>query len=129
MSHFTCLETNIINDFYLELVLKRFELDYYKSKNVNEESGKYNLVTFTNDYLQEIKFNWNGQKYQIVTELTLGKSFEKIRNLIHLITQRYIALEVIFASKKKNFFLNMEKGNLTEITENSNKLLFERFTY
>lgn len=126
MSHFTCLETTIINDFYLELILKRFELDYYKSKSLNKEYGKYNLVTFTNDYLQEIKFNWNGQEYQIVTELTIGKSFERIRNLIHLITQKYISIEVIFASKKKNFILNMEKENLID---NSNKLLFERFTY
>ena len=126
MSHFTCLKTNIINDFYLELVLKRFELDYYKSKSLNEECGKYSLVTFTNNYLQEIKFNWNGQEYQIITELTLGKSFEKVKDLIRLITQKYVTIEVIFASKKKNFILNMEKENLID---NSNKLLFERFTY
>jgi Protein of unknown function (DUF1257) len=124
MSHFTHIKTRFQNLFYLEKALNRLNI-VHQEKNINNstsESSKINLVIpQSNGY--DIKFDWSGQEYELIVDMSYWEQPYPIENFIDKIAQQY-ASEVIIGESQKTGFqpINYQKNN-----DGSTTLILERW--
>ncbi len=85
MSHFTHIKTRFQNLFYLEKALNKLNITYKQEKKIinNSNSKIYNIdlvISQLNGY--DIKFSWNGQKYELVADMSFWEQDYPVETFI-----------------------------------------------
>ena len=125
MSHFTYIKTRFQNLFYLEKALTRLNITHSQRHiNNNSESKSYNtnlIISQSNGY--DIEFAWNGQEYELVTDMSFWEQQCPIENFIDKISQQYAGEAIIGESQKIGFQPVQYKQN----SDGSTTLILERW--
>jgi len=125
MSHFTHMKTRFQNLFYLEKALNRLEIVYNQKEVLtqNSTSAHTNLVIpQSNGY--DIEFCWNGQEYDLVSDMSFWQQAYPIENFIDRIAQQYAGEVVIGESQKIGF----QPVKYQQNSDGSNTLVLERWS-
>lgn len=118
MSHFTHIKTRFQNLIYLKKALTRLNIIHKEQ----EHSSQINLVIpQSNGY--DIGFNWNGQEYELIVDMSFWKQPYPIESFIDKVSQQYASEVVIGESQKMGFQPVQSKQNL----DGSNTLVLERW--
>jgi hypothetical protein len=122
MSHFTNIETRFQNLFYLEKALNKLNIVHKQTVIQNSILSHINLVIpQSNGY--DIKFCWDGQEYELVTDESFWKQTSSIQNFIDSIAQEYAGEVVIGESQKIGF----QPVKYQQNSNGSNTLVLERW--
>lgn len=126
MSHFTYIKTRFQNLFYLEKALNRLNISHKQEKkfinNFNSKCYSINLVIpQSNDY--SIKFSWNGEEYELISDMSFWKQPYPMESFIDKVSQEYAGEVIIGESQKSGFQPIKYKQNL----DGSNTLVLERW--
>merc|ERR1711878_210573 len=101
MSHFTNMKTSFQNLDYLQTALNKIEIKHYrKQKNVEIEKDSL-VIPQSNGY--DIEFNWNGQEYDLVADMSFWEQPYPVENLIDKVSQQYASEVIISESQKLGF--------------------------
>ena len=126
MSHFTHMKTRFQNLFYLEKALNRLNIVYKEQENtitnLNPENSNINLViSQANGY--DIKFDWNGQEYELVVDMSFWDQPYPIESFIDKVAQQYAGEVIIGESQKTGF----QPIKYQQNADGSNTLVLERW--
>ena len=126
MSHFTHMKTRFQNLFYLEKALSRLNIVHKEQENsitnLNSESSKINLVIpQSNGY--DIEFDWNGQEYELVVDMSFWEQPYPIESFIDKVAQQYAGEVIIGESQKTGF----QPIKYQQNADGSNTLVLERW--
>lgn len=125
MSHFTYIKTRFQNLFYLEKALNRLNIKHTQHQvNENSELKSYNtnlIISQSNGY--DIEFAWNGQEYELITDMSFWEQQYPIENFIDKISQQYAGETIIGESQKIGFQPIQYKQN----SDGSTTLVLERW--
>ena len=124
MSHFTHIQTRFRNLTYLENGLNKLEINYKRQENRNSkfEFDSIDLViSQSNGY--DIRFVWNGQKYELVTDLSFWQQSYPVESFIDKLSQKYASEAITEESQKIGFQTTKYKQNI----DGSNTLILERW--
>ena len=126
MSHFTHMKTRFQNLFYLEKALSRLNILYKEQEktisNSNTENSNVNLVIpQSNGY--DIKFDWNGQEYEFVVDMSFWEQPYPIESFIDKVAQQYAGEVIIGESQKTGF----QPIKYQQNADGSNTLVLERW--
>jgi Protein of unknown function (DUF1257) len=124
MSHFTHMKTRFQNLFYLEKALNRLNVVHQEKtiQNSKLESSKINLVIpQSNGY--DIEFDWNGQEYELIVDMSYWEQPYPIENFIDKVAQQYAGEVIIGESQKTGFQTIDYKQN----ADGSTILILERW--
>lgn len=117
MSHFTHMKTRFQNLFYLKKGLNRLNIVYREQEDAN-----INLVIpQSNGY--DIKFDWNGQEYELVVDMSFWEQPYPIESFIDKVAQQYAGEVIIGESQKTGFQPIKYQQNV----DGSNTLILERW--
>jgi hypothetical protein len=120
MSHFTHIKTRFQNLIYLKKALTRLNIVHKEQEQ--KQSSQINLVIpQSNGY--DIGFNWNGQEYELIVDISFWKQSYPIESFIDKVAQQYASEVVIGESQKIGFQPVQSKQNL----DGSNTLVLERW--
>ena len=121
MSHFTNMKTSFQNLDYLQTALNKIEIKHYrKQKNVEIEKDSL-VIPQSNGY--DIEFNWNGQEYDLVADMSFWEQPYPVENLIDKVSQQY-ASEVIISESQK---LGFKPIKYQQNQDGSNTFVLERW--
>lgn len=126
MSHFTHMKTRFQNLFYLEKALNRLNIEYKQQNNINSslkaENNNINLVIpQSNGY--DIQFDWNGQEYELVVDMSFWEQAYPIESFIDKVAQQYAGEVIIGESQKTGF----QPIKYQQNADGSNTLVLERW--
>jgi hypothetical protein len=126
MSHFTHMKTRFQNLFYLEKALNRLNITYKEQENtidtLNSENSNINLVIpQSNGY--DIKFDWNGQEYELIVDMSFWQQPYPIESFIDKVSQQYAGEVIIGESQKTGF----QPIKYQQNADGSNTLILERW--
>lgn len=126
MSHFTHMKTRFQNLFYLEKALSKLNIVYnQKEKTINAldtENNNINLViSQSNGY--DIEFDWNGQEYELVVDMSFWEQPYPIESFIDKVAQQYAGEVIIGESQKTGF----QPIKYQQNADGSNTLILERW--
>ena len=122
MSHFTYMKTRFQNLFYLEKALNRLNIIHQQEQPLNSASSPINLIIpQTNGY--DIRFDWNGQEYDLVVDISFWQQSCPIQDFIDRIAQQYAGEVVIGESQKIGF----QPVKYQQNSDGSNTLVLERW--
>ena len=123
MSHFTHMKTRFQNLFYLEKALNKLNIVHKeKENNRNIDLENVNLIIpQSNGY--DIEFDWNGQEYELVVDMSFWEQPYPIESFIDRVAQQY-ASEVIIGESQKTGF---QPVKYQQNTDGSNTLVLERW--
>ena len=121
MSHFTHIKTRFQNLFYLEKALSRLNIVHQK-KEIVQNSNLNLIIPQSNGY--DLEFSWNGQEYELVTDLSFWEQNYPVENFIDRIAQQYAGEVVIGESQKIGFQPTKYQQN----SDGSNTLVLERWS-
>jgi hypothetical protein len=126
MSHFTHMKTRFQNLFYLEKALNRLNITYKEQENtisnLDTENSNANLVIpQSNGY--DINFDWNGQEYELVTDMSFWEQPYPIESFIDKVAQQYAGEVIIGESQKTGF----QPIKYQQNADGSNTLVLERW--
>ena len=123
MSHFTHMKTRFQNLFYLEKALNKLNIgNKEKENNKNLDLENVNLIIpQSNGY--DIEFDWNGQEYELVVDMSYWEQPYPIESFIDRVAQQY-ASEVIIGESQKTGF---QPVKYQQNTDGSNTLVLERW--
>lgn len=126
MSHFTHMKTRFQNLFYLEKALNKLKI-VHNEKEINSSTfdsdftTKNLVIPQSNGY--DIEFDWNGQEYELVVDLSFWNQPYPIESFMDKVSQQY-AKEVILGESQKSGFQPMNsRTNL----DGSKTLILERW--
>lgn len=115
MSHFTYVKTHFQNLIYLEKVLNKLNLTKLKPQQRKNASFGIDLVIpQENGY--DISFIWNGQIYELVTDLSFWEQAQPVEIFIDKVAQQYACELVIGESQKMGFQAVNDKQNINGST-------------
>jgi len=126
MSHFSHISTKIQNINYLQKALTKLNITYI-SKNINStktssniESGNKNIsIPQNNGY--DLEFNWNGNEYELVTDLSFWLQEWSVNTFIDKVTKSYANETILGESLKQGFqkteSINNVNGSTTLVLE------------
>ena len=121
MSHFTNMKTSFQNLDYLQTALNKIEIKHYrKQKNIEIEKDSL-VIPQSNGY--DIEFNWNGQEYDLVADMSFWEQPYPVENLIDKVSQQY-ASEVIISESQK---LGFKPIKYQQNQDGSNTFVLERW--
>ena len=124
MSHFTHMKTRFQNLFYLKKALNRLNIVYKETENTNSniENSNMNLtIPQSNGY--NINFDWNGQEYELVVDISFWEQPYPIESFIDKVAQQYAGEVIIGESQKIGFQpIKYQQNN-----DGSNTLVLERW--
>lgn len=120
MSHFTYIKTSFQNLFYLEKALNRLNIKYQQS-NDNNNFPTNLIIPQSNGY--DVKFAWNGEKYDLIIDMSFWKQSSSIQNFVNKLSQQYAGEVIIGESQKIGFQPTQHKQN----SDGSNTLILERW--
>lgn len=128
MSHFTHMKTRFQNLFYLEKALNRLNIEYKQQNNINPslkvENNNINLVIpQSNGY--DIQFDWNGQEYELVVDMSFWEQAYPIESFIDKVAQQYAGEVIIGESQKTGF----QPIKYQQNADGSNTLVLERWNH
>ena len=126
MSHFTHMKTRFQNLFYLEKALNRLNIEYKQQENTtNTLESKNNKINLTipqsNGY--NINFDWNGQEYELVVDMSFWEQPYPIESFIDKVAQQYAGEVIIGESQKTGF----QPIKYQQNADGSNTLVLERW--
>lgn len=126
MSHFTHMKTRFQNLLYLEKALNRLNIAYKQQDNTstisNPENNNTNLVIpQSNGY--DIEFDWNGQEYELVVDMSFWEQAYPIESFIDKVAQQYAGEVIIGESQKTGF----QPIKYQQNADGSNTLVLERW--
>lgn len=126
MSHFTYMKTSFHNRLYLEKALNRINITYKQQKDIindlNSENSNLNLIiNQSNGY--DIKFDWRGQEYELVADLSFWEQPYPVESFIDKVAQEYAGEVIIGESQKTGFQPIQYEQN----SDGSNILILERW--
>ena len=122
MSHFTHMKTSFQNLFYLEKALERLKITHTQEKETMDALTTINLVIpQSNGY--DLKFVWNGQKYDFVADLSFWEQSSPVETFIDKVAQQYAGEVIVGESQKIGFQPIQYQTN----TDGSNTVLLERW--
>ena len=126
MSHFTHMKTRFQNLFYLEKALNRLNIEFKQQENKvttsNSENNHINLVIpQSNGY--DIEFDWNGQEYELVVDMSFWEQPYPIESFIDKVAQQYAGEVIIGESQKTGF----QPIKYQQNADGSNTLVLERW--
>lgn len=124
MSHFTHMKTRFQNLFYLEKALNRLSIVHHEKiiNSSKQESSKINLViSQSNGY--DIEFDWNGQEYELIVDMSYWQQSYPIENFIDKVAQQYAGEVIIGESQKTGF----QPINYQQNADGSTTLILERW--
>jgi hypothetical protein len=122
MSHFTHIKTCFQNLFYLEKALNRLNIVNKQQQTEIQNLCNIDLViNQSNGY--DIKFCWNGQEYELVTDFNFWKQTCTIENFINRSAQEYAGEVIIGESQKIGF----QPVKYQQNSDGSNTLVLERW--
>jgi len=116
MSHFTHIKTRFQNLLYLEKGLNKLDIQYQIQEN--------NTLVIPQSNQYDIKFTWNGQEYELITDMSFWQQPYPVELFIDKIAQKYAGEVIIGESQKTGFQPTKYKQN----TDGSNTLILERWT-
>jgi Protein of unknown function (DUF1257) len=120
MSHFTHIKTRFQNLIYLKKALTRLNIIYKEKEQINTSQAKL-VIPQSNGY--DIDFNWNGQEYELIVDMSFWKQPYPIESFIDKIAQQYASEVVIGESQKMGFQPVQSRQNI----DGSNTLVLERW--
>ena len=118
MSHFTHMKTRFQNLFYLEKALKKLDIVYKQEKNPNSEFHYVNLVIPQSNG-SDIKFAWNSQTYELITDMSFWDQGCIVENFVDRIAQQYASEAISDQGQKIGF-----KSITSELNRDGSKVLF-----
>ena len=124
MSHFTHMKTRFQNLFYLKKALNRLNIVYKETENTNSniENSNMNLtIPQSNGY--DINFDWNGQEYELVVDISFWEQPYPIESFIDKVAQQYAGEVIIGESQKTGF----QPINYQRNIDGSSTLILERW--
>ena len=123
MSHFTHIKTRFQNLLYLKKALNRLNISYKEQLN-SLNSEVINLaISQSNGY--DIEFAWNGEQYELVTDMSFWQQSSPIESFIDKIAQTYAGEVIISESQKTGFQAVKYQQNI----DGSNTLILERWNH
>lgn len=123
MSHFTHMKTRFQNLFYLEKALNRLNIRYTKQdKMINENSNLELVISQSNGH--DITFNWNGQEYELITDMSFWERSCPVESFIDKVAQQYAGEVIIGESQKTGF----QPIKYQQNSDGSSTLILERWT-
>jgi hypothetical protein len=124
MSHFSYIQTQFQNLFYLEKALNKLNISYTQQQVNVLSSGlsKTNLVIpQSNGY--DISFCWNGKEYDLVADLSFWKQTLPHETFLNNVSQEYASEVVIGEGQKIGFEPTQYKTNV----DGSKTIVLERY--
>ena len=121
MSHFTHMKTRFQNLFYLEKALNRLNIVYKEQENNIVNSNVNVVIPQSNGY--DIKFDWNGQEYELVVDMSFWEQPYPIESFIDKVAQQYAGEVIIGESQKTGF----QPIKYQQNADGSNTLILERW--
>ncbi len=106
MSHFSYIKTRILNLEYLKEALNQLGINFssdnktltgYKTKALSTDL----LIPQRNGY--DIGFNWNGQEYELVADLSFWQQKWSTETFIEKVSQAYATQTILKESNKQGF--------------------------
>ena len=123
MSHFTHIKTRFQNLLYLKKALNRLSISY-KEQLDSLNSEVINLaIPQSNGY--DIEFAWNGEQYELVTDMSFWQQSSPIESFIDKVAQTYAGEVIISESQKTGFQAVKYQQNM----DGSNTLILERWNH
>lgn len=119
MSHFTHIKTRFQNLFYLEKALAKINVSYKKEEIESDNSTL--IIPQSNGY--NIEFVYNGQEYELVSDMSFWEQKYPVESFIDKIAQQYASNLIIGESQKIGFQPIKYKQNV----DGSNTLILERW--
>lgn len=114
MSHFSNIKTKIRNLNYLTAALNDLGIEWqpgpspvrgYQGQTRNAEV----VISQANNY--DLGFSWNGQEYELVTDLQYWQQPLTVEGFLRQVTQRYAYHTVVNESSKQGFQLAEQQKN------------------
>jgi len=121
MSHFTYMKTRFQNLSYLEKALTKLNITYKQEHSNSNELQKNLLISQSNGYT--IEFCWNGQEYELVTDLSFWNQPYPVQSFIDKVAQNYANETIIGESQKIGF----QVTNSQKSIDGSKTLVLERW--
>ena len=124
MSHFTYIKTRFQNLFYLEKALNKLNISHEKKRKTIDDSKSYNtnlVISQLNGH--DIEFVWDGQKYELVADMSFWEQSSPIETFIDTISQQYAGEVIIGESQKIGF----QPIKYQQNSDGSNTLVLERW--
>lgn len=126
MSHFTHMKTRFQNLLYLKKGLNKLNINFNENELVNSDtdlnSSNINLtIPQSNGY--DIEFAWNGQEYELVTDLSFWEQRYPVESFIDKVSQQYASEAIIGESQKIGFQTVKSETN----QDGSQTLVLERW--
>jgi hypothetical protein len=120
------MKTRFQNLFYLEKALNRLNIEYKQQTNLSPslkvENNNINLlIPQSNGY--DIQFDWNGQEYELVVDMSFWQQPYPIESFIDKIAQQYAGEVIIGESQKTGF----QPIKYQQNADGSNTLVLERW--
>ena len=126
MSHFTKIKTKLynleilkrsLNDLELETELASKQIRGYKQQLHDAEL----VIKQSNNH--DIGFAWNGNEYELVTDLMFWSQPYSVHKFLNRINQRYAYNSIVKMSEREGFKLVQSKNS----QDGSVKLLLRKF--
>jgi hypothetical protein len=124
MSHFSYIQTQFQNLFYLEKALNKLNISYLQEEVSVSSSGvsQINLVIpQSNGY--NISFCWNGKEYDLVADLSFWKQTLPQETFLNNVSHEYASEVVIGEGQKIGFEPTEYKTNI----DGSKTIVLERY--
>jgi hypothetical protein len=127
MSHFSQIKTQIRNLEALKTALSELEIDWKSGpRPVRGYQGQTHdaevVIEQENGY--DIGFSWNGQSYQLVSDMQFWQQNLSVQGFINKITQRYAYHTVVQETAKQGFQVAEQQKN----EDGSIRLVLQRWS-
>jgi hypothetical protein len=126
MSHFTKIKTKLYNLETLKKSLSDLNLDWtVKNKGIRgyQNTTHQAELVILQDNKYDIGFKWNGNEYELVTDLMFWAQNYSVDKFLNRVNQRYAYNSIISVSEKEGFHFNQ-----TETSEDGSiRLVLRRF--
>jgi len=114
MSHFSNIKTKIRNLNYLKAALTDLGIDWQNGPSlVKGYQGQTRtaevVIPQSNNY--DIGFTWNGQEYELVTDLQYWQQPLTVEGFLRQVTQSYAYHTVVNESNKQGFQIAEQQKN------------------
>jgi len=115
------MKTRFQNLFYLEKALNRLNIVYKEQETTTENSTVNLVIPQSNGY--DIKFDWNGQEYELVVDMSFWEQPYPVESFIDKVSQQYAGEVIIGESQKTGF----QPIKYQQNADGSNTLILERW--
>ena len=126
MSHFTKIKTKLYNLEILKKSLTDLALETkFESKEINGYNNQKHVAELVSEQSNghDIGFAWNGNEYELVTDLMFWSQPYSVDKFLNQVNQRYAYNSIVEMSKREGFQLAQSKNP----QDGSVRLLLRKF--